>query len=222
MYALTGDLKYYEKLVSALDRDFPLTALGYGEVGGFGALAYILCEQGKDVNLLHRLKNMFRRHAYDLKKIADNCGYGIAMESADYCWGSNMGLMTKAMIFAITDVLFGDHTCREYAERHLHCLLGENPLGISYITGVGEFRCNYPHLRSAFADGVEECIPGMVAGGPNGHLSDPFARAVISEGTPPMKCYADDTASYSLNEITIYWNSPAVFVLAYLCRNNKN
>lgn len=222
MYALTGDLKYHDRLVSALDRDFPLTALGYGEVGGFGALAYILCKQGKDVNLLHKLKNMFRRHANELKKIADNCGYGIAMESADYCWGSNMGLMTKAMIFAITDVLFGDHTCREYAERHLHCLLGENPLGISYITGVGEFRCNYPHLRPAFADGVEECIPGMVAGGPNGHRSDPFARTVIPEGTPPMKCYADDTASYSLNEITIYWNSPAVFVLAYLFKNNKN
>ncbi|MBE6863876.1 MAG: hypothetical protein E7495_04805 [Ruminococcus flavefaciens] len=92
-----------------------------------------------------------------------------------------------------------------------------NALGISYITGIGEFRCNYPHLRPAFADGIEECIPGMIAGGPNKHLSDLFARKVIPDGTPPMKCYADDTASYSLNEITIYWNSPTVFVLAYLC-----
>ncbi len=221
MYALTGDLKYHDRLVSALNEDFPLTALGYGEIGGLGALAYILCKQGKDVNLLNKLKNMFRRRANDLKKTADKCGYGIAMEGDDYFWGSNMGLMTKAMIFAITDILFGDHTCREYAERHIHCLLGANPLGISYVTGVGEFRCNYPHLRPAFADGIEECIPGMVAGGPNGNLSDPFARSVIPEGTPPMKCYADDTASYSLNEITIYWNSPAVFVLAYLSENNN-
>ena len=101
--------------------------------------------------------------------------------------------------------------------RHLHYLLGANALGISYVTGVGEFRCNYPHLRPAFADRIEECIPGMVAGGPNRHLSDPFAKQIIPEGTAPMKCYADDTASYSLNEITIYWNSPAVFVLAYFC-----
>ncbi len=217
MYALTGELKYHSKLVSALEKDFPLTALGYGEVGGLGSLAYILCKQGKDANLLHRLKNLFRRRSDELRAKADECGYGVAMDSADYCWGSNMGLMTRAMIFAITDIIFGDRSCREYAERHLHCLLGTNPLGISYITGVGEFRCNYPHLRPAFADGIEECIPGMVAGGPNGYLSDPFARTVIPEGTPPMKCYADDTASYSLNEITIYWNSPAVFVLAYLC-----
>lgn len=222
MYAITGDIKYHVKLVSALDKDFPLTALGYSEVGGFGALAYLLCKQDKDVNLTRRLENMFRQRAAELKKTADNCGYGIAMESEDYCWGSNMGLMTKAMVFAITDVLFGDLTCREYAERHLHCLLGTNPFGISYVTGVGEFRCNYPHLRPAFADGIEECIPGMVAGGPNVYLSDPFAKTVIPEGTPPMKCYADDTASYSMNEITIYWNSPTVFVLAYLCKINKN
>ncbi|MCR5123109.1 MAG: glycoside hydrolase family 9 protein [Ruminococcus sp.] len=221
MYALTGERKYHDRLVSALEKDFPLTALGYGEVGGVGALAYILCEREKDTALLDRLKKEFLSLAEELKKKADKCGYGIAMESSDYYWGSNMGLMTKAMIFAVTDVLYGDHSCREYACRHIHCLLGANALGISYVTGAGEFRCNYPHLRPAFADGIEECIPGMVAGGPNKYLSDPFAANVIPKGTPPMKCYADDTASYSLNEITIYWNSPTVFVLAYLCTYNR-
>ena len=29
-----------------------------------------------------------------------------------------------------------------------------------------------------------------------------------------MKCYLDDVECYSLNEITIYWNSPLVFVMA--------
>jgi endoglucanase len=217
MYALTGDLRYHGLLVSALNEDFPLTALGYGEVGGLGALAYLLCKQAKDVQVENRFMNRFRLHADEMKKTADNCGYGVAMKPDEYQWGSNMGLMKKAMIFAINDVLFADRSCREYAARHLDCLLGANPLGISYITGAGEFRCNYPHLRPAYADGIEECIPGMVAGGPNGGLSDPFARQVIPEGTPPMKCYADDTASYSLNEITIYWNSPTVFVLAYMC-----
>ncbi len=219
LYALTGDLKYHSKLVSAMKEDFPLTALGYGEVGGLGSLAYLLSKQGKDVNLEYKLKSMFRRKAEELKKTADKSGYGIAMTEDDYCWGSNMNLMTKAMIFAINDAVFNDRTYRGYAKRHLHYLLGANALGISYVTGLGEFRCNYPHLRPAFADRIEECIPGMVAGGPNKYLSDPFARQVIPEGTPPMKCYADDTASYSLNEITIYWNSPAVFVLAYLCGN---
>ncbi len=217
LYALTGETAFHEKMISSLGEDFPLTALGFAEVGGLGSLAYIICDRDKDAALAERLADEFRREAEELKKTADSCGYGVAMKSADHCWGSNMGLMKKGMIFALNDVLFGDASCRGYAERHIHYLLGANPLGISYVTGIGEFRCCHPHLRPAFADGIDECIPGMVAGGPNVQLNDPFAKKLIPKGTPPMKCYADDAASYSLNEITIYWNSPTVFVLAYLC-----
>ena len=219
MYALTGESRYHDRLIKALDTEFPLAALGYAEVGGFGALAYILCEQSKDEKIEDKIKGTFLRSAEELRVKADKCGYGVAMESREYGWGSNMGLMTKAMLFAICDVLFDKKIYREYATAHLDFLLGANALGISYVTGVGEFRCNYPHLRPSYADGIEECIPGMVAGGANGYLSDPYAKKVIPEGTPPMKCYADVTESYSLNEITIYWNSPAVFVLAYFCGN---
>ncbi len=31
-----------------------------------------------------------------------------------------------------------------------------------------------------------------------------------------MKCYLDIWECYSLNEITIYWNSPAIFTSAFL------
>ncbi|MCD7889011.1 MAG: glycoside hydrolase family 9 protein [Oscillospiraceae bacterium] len=31
-----------------------------------------------------------------------------------------------------------------------------------------------------------------------------------------MKSFADVQDLYSVNEVTIYWNSPAVFVAAYL------
>ena len=217
MYALTGERQYRDKTMELMGKGFPLTALGYGEVGGFGSLAYLLSSRAKSEETVIMLKKAFNDHAEKLKEISDKCGYGAAMRPVDYHWGSNMSVMKNGMIFAINDYLNGDRSGREYAGRQLDYLLGVNALGISYVTGNGEFRCNYPHLRPAFADGIEECIPGMVAGGPNGRPADPYALEVIREGTPPMKCYADDTASYSLNEITIYWNSPAVFVLGYLC-----
>ena len=138
------------------------------------------------------------------------------MEVWEYCWGSNMNVMKNGMLLAVNDLINGDRSSRKYAERQLHYLLGTNAPGISYVTGTGEFRCSHPHLRPAFADGIEECIPGMVSGGANRHPGDPFAKEVIPEGTPPMKCYADDAARYSLNEITIYWNSPAVFLTGYI------
>lgn len=217
MYALTGNPKYHDKILLTLNDEFPLTEFGYSEVGGLGTLAYLLCDRDKDTQLEHRLKCEFLRCCDELKNAADQSGYSVAMNDDDFCWGSNMGVMTKAMLFAINDIIFEDRSCREYAANHLHYLLGANALGISYITGVGDFRCTNPHLRPAFADRIEECIPGMVAGGPNRYRSDPFARNVIPENTPPMKCYVDDVAGYSLNEITIYWNSPTVFVLAYMC-----
>jgi endoglucanase len=43
-----------------------------------------------------------------------------------------------------------------------------------------------------------------------------MANKEILDGRPPMMWYVDDWRSYSTNEITIYWNSPLVYVLAYL------
>ncbi len=41
------------------------------------------------------------------------------------------------------------------------------------------------------------------------------AEWLITPDTPPMKCFLDVWECYSLNEITIYWNSPAIFVAAF-------
>ena len=215
-YSLTGDERRHKAMLEMKDKGFPLTGLGYGELGGLGALCYLLCERDKDEETASAFRQAFADRAARLRSMADSCGYGVAMEPYEYCWGSNMNTMKNGMVLAIDDLLSGSSRNRSYAEGQLHYLLGENALGISYVTGTGEFRCNYPHLRPAFADGIEECMPGMVSGGPNRRPGDPFAYEVIREGTPPMRCYADDTSSYSLNEITIYWNSPTVFLLGYI------
>lgn len=216
LYALTGNEHYHRAMLALADKGFPLTAFGYGELGGLGVLAYLLCERDKNEEAVKRFKAAISERAEALKEASDSCGYGVAMFPYEYCWGSNMNVLKNGMQLAVNDLINGDSSSRRYAERQLHYLLGTNTLGISYVTGTGEYRCNEPHLRPAFADGIEECIPGMVAGGANRRPGDPFAKEVIPEGTPPMKCYADDASSYSLNEITIYWNSPAVFLLGYL------
>lgn len=216
LYALTEDEKYHTDLKALLNEKFNPTGLGYGDVGGFGAMSYIFGAKKPDITVKDRLSQAFLHEARRLKEVADTCGYGTAMTEQDYHWGSNMDLMKHAMIFIIADIISGDSSYKNYTLRQVDYLLGLNALGISYVTGTGEYRCNYPHLRPAHTDGIEECIPGMVSGGPNRTPNDPDAKILIPEGTPPMKCYADDVGCYSLNEITIYWNSPAVFVFAWL------
>ena len=56
-------------------------------------------------------------------------------------------------------------------------------------------------------------MPGMLVGGPDSHLEDPYAQNVLP-GEAPARCYADNDQSYSTNEVTVYWNSPLVLLLA--------
>ena len=217
MYVLTGKEKYHDDMKRQLQEDFFLAGLGYGDVGGFGALSYLRFAENKDSQIAKKLADTFIYKSKELAEKSERCGYGAAMVENDYHWGSNMELLKYGMTFIIADYITGEKKFADYARKQADYLLGVNAMGISYVTGTGEYRCNYPHLRPAHADGIEECIPGMVSGGPNRFPGDPDAKILIPEGTPPMKCFADDVGCYSLNEITIYWNSPAVFLFGYLC-----
>lgn len=224
LYALTGKEEYMVDMQATMRNRFPLWCFGYAEVGGFGSLSYLLCQQKKDETVVNMLKDMLKQEVLRLKKCSDSCGYQVSMDWFDYCWGSNMNLMKNGMTYAVADCLLEKEEIAEgidlkyQAQVQLDYLLGANALGISYVTGTGAFRCNYPHLRPAHDDGIEECIPGMVCGGPNAHPADATAKKMIPEGTPAMRCFVDHVYAYSLNEITIYWNSPAVFTMAYLLR----
>lgn len=216
LFAATGNTDYHEKMKLALEKDFSLTQLGYGSVGGLGAAAYVTCgrEECED-ELTGKFRKAFVDEAEYLVQLTEKSGYGAAMAMHHYGWGSNMNLMKNGMIFAIASKTGGKDYI-SYAQAQIDVLMGTNPLGISYVTGNGWYRCNYPHLRPTAADEIEECIPGMVIGGPNRYPVEPNARVYIPENTPPMKSYVDKEEFYSLNEITIYWNSPVVFVLAFL------
>ena len=54
----------------------------------------------------------------------------------------------------------------------------------------------------------------MLVSGVHPYLEDSAAKAYCS-GQPTGKCYVDNQESYSTNEITIYWNSPLTYLLAF-------
>ena len=58
-------------------------------------------------------------------------------------------------------------------------------------------------------------MPGMLVGGADSNLEDPYAKAVLL-GKAPESRYADNAQSFSCNEITIYWNSPLIYLLSGL------
>ena len=211
MYKTTGDKKYEEALKKINLEDVP-GEFGWKEVGDYGFYAYITATFDKDKKLYDRIYARFVNEASEkqLKYLADpykSTIYGY------YYWGCNMEVANNAMRGIIIDKLKGTNSYKKMAQAQLNYLLGNNPNAKCFVTGFGKDSPVNPHHRPSAA--VKKAMPGMLVGGPEPLLLDDIAKKLLKDKAP-AKCYLDNLDSYSTNEITIYWNSPLVFLLAYM------
>lgn len=195
------------------------TDFGWTDVSGLGSLALLFdpaCTCGQE--LIDDYKAVLFKEADRLLEIMNSSGYHLAMKADDFVWGSNMVVCNRGMLFILAALLSDGEKAAAYKDaalNQLHYLLGCNAMDVSYVTGHGEKAYKNPHNRPTAMDGIELPMPGWVSGGPFKTPVDPDAIRIVPAGSAPMKCYADHTGSYSTNEITIYWNSPAIFMTAY-------
>ncbi|ASA20827.1 glycoside hydrolase family 9 protein [Paenibacillus donghaensis] len=210
----TGEEKYHTAVQELAQLDYPKYSLGWADMGGYGTLAYLLRgETIADAALYATLKEGLLAEAARLMEQSAADGYRISLREEDYIWGSNMLVMNHALLLLAAEHVSGDRRYAACALDHLHYLLGRNVLDISYVTGFGDQSVRHPHHRPSVGDGVEAPVPGLVAGGPDRGLHDEYVVEHL-QGKPAAQCFADHELSYSTNEVTIYWNSPAVFVAA--------
>jgi endoglucanase len=98
-------------------------------------------------------------------------------------------------------------------------VLGANPNDQSYLTGYGFRPLENPHHRF-WAHQANRAFPspppGVLSGGPNSGLQDPYVQAAGLRGCAPMKCFADNIEAWSANEEAINWNAPLAWVAAFL------
>ena len=61
---------------------------------------------------------------------------------------------------------------------------------------------------------------GILSGGPNAGLQDPYVRALGFEPglktNPSQRCFVDSIEAWSTNEVTINWNSPLAWIVSFL------
>ncbi len=195
------------------------TEFGWMDMSGFGSIAVMTDKDGVfPENFVNYISEAVFAEGEKLLEVQSKSGYGIAMRPEEFNWGSNMGVCNKGMLLVLCAIKCGEDKAEVYKEAalsQLHYLLGRNALDVSYVTGHGENAFKNPHNRPTACDGIDDPMPGWVSGGPNRRPCDEAAMKRIPAGTAPMKCYIDHADSYSTNEITIYWNSPAVFMTAY-------
>ena len=127
-----------------------------------------------------------------------------------------MTVANNGMLLLLFDKVENSNKGDAVAREQLNYLLGTNGTGYCFLTGFGTLSPKNPHHRPSQAK--KAAVPGMLAGGPNQNLEDPYAQNVLT-GTAPALCYADSDQAFSLNEVTIYWNSPLVFLFAYVTAN---
>ena len=212
---------YLNKLKEYSAMPMGKTDFGWTDVSGLATLAILFDPSHSARELEPEYRKLLFTEADRLCALQAASAYQLAMKPEDFVWGSNMVVANRGMLLVLASLLADQEQAASYREAalsQLHYLLGLNAMDISYVTGFGENAFKNPHNRPTHADGIELPMPGWVSGGPFKAPCDPAAMERIPAGTPPMKCYVDDVGSYSTNEITIYWNSPVVFMTAFFAQ----
>lgn len=201
----------------------PLT---WQAVSAAGTISLALAPNGLPQAEIAAAKKEIQRHADKYLAMEAKSGYRVPLlaDKSGYPWGSNSFVVNNALAMTLAFDFTKDQKYLVGALDALNYLLGNNAMGRSYITGWGSFASKNPHHRfwaHQELDIYPEPPPGIVVGGPNSGLQDPIAEEAKLDGCKPMKCYIDHIGSWSLNEITINWNAPLVWLAAFVDEQAK-
>ncbi len=138
-----------------------------------------------------------------------------------YEWGSNSFVINNAIVLAYAYIASDNTKYLNGASEALDYIFGRNGLDFSYVSGWGETSLTYPHHRF-WAGGIDPEFPlapkGVLSGGPGAGMQDPYIGGLgYTRGTlANQKCYVDSAEAWSVNEITINWNAPLVWMSSFM------
>lgn len=213
LYISTGDESYWKDTKTLWPKSYGLSSWGY--VAPIAQWEVI--SKDKFIPTDEALET--RRYFNDfIEKLEDKfdqsdfaCAFGAV--ATDFHWGC----LSEGCCNAGAEILraykrMGSPIHRTMAVSNADYILGRNPLGNCYVTGFGSKSTKNPHQRLSHADGIEDPLPGFLAGGPNPGKQDGLKYPCDY----PDMCYLDDMNSYASNEIAINWNASLVAFLACL------
>ncbi|HEY0187277.1 MAG TPA: glycoside hydrolase family 9 protein [Cellulomonas sp.] len=221
LYLTTGGTDYLADVESS-----PLHTADVFTSGGFywGSVAALarmqLARFGDDLDDLDEIRASVVAGADDLVAQQDEQPFGqpYAPDDGEYAWGSNSSILNNQVVIATAYDLTGDPAYARSVLEGYDYLMGRNVLGQSYITGYGENDAENQHSRW-YANQLDASLPnppvGTVAGGANSGLEDDLATSWLA-GCAPQACYVDNIEAWSVNEITVNWNSALAWVASFV------
>ncbi len=209
LYIATGEQKYLDGVNSLMAEKYRF-GLGWADIGAY-ALYDLIKAENVDATVKEAAKTVFLEKAD--KYLASCKTNAFFMGLSAYNWGSNMDVAQNGEMLLMANKISPNPEYVEYAQKHRDYIFGVNGVGYCYVTGYGDNTPVSTHHRPSQVLGTT--MPGMLVGGANENLEDPYAQAVLW-GMPGSLCYVDNEQSFSCNEITIYWNSPLIYLMTGL------
>ncbi|MBQ8086144.1 MAG: glycoside hydrolase family 9 protein [Lachnospiraceae bacterium] len=214
LYKTTEDAAYKDAMAEYIGDERNITGMGWQSVGLYGAYAALTTPAlaTDSSNMLKTIQDTFDAQVAQTLEYSGKNPY-MADTTSTFTWGSNMNIANSGMVLMMANSLSPDEKYVKCAKGQLDYLLGVNATGYCFVTGQGYLSPTHPHHRPSQATG--KCMTGMLIGGPDSNLEDPYAKGVLAD-VAPAKCYVDNVQSFSCNEITIYWNSPLIYLMTAL------
>lgn len=170
----------------------------WGNVKNLGLLTYLASQrEGRDSELAASVKASLIAAADEIVATSQKHAYARPLGSR-YSWGCNGAVARQTLVLESASRLTGNESYRAVGLDAVNHLLGRNPYGRSYITGVGQLPPLHPHDRRSAGDSVADPWPGYLVGGPQ----------------PRATSWRDDQDDYRTNEIAINWNAALIYALA--------
>lgn len=217
LYRTTGNEQYHEYFLTHYKKRFwgVTYPVSYKNVQNFAYYTYIRIPLKQvDHSARNHIINTLENYCNDLVERIKKNGYNHVLKSSQFYWGSNAVTMGYAF-----DLLQGYYATRNTAYRNaaldqLHYILGRNPFGISFVTGVGTVATTRPYHQFSMKLNAARPVPGMLVGGPNSQ--DKIRGKVLSPF--PGKCYEDSEANWFVNEPAINYTAPLTYVIGHFAR----
>ncbi|HVV17647.1 MAG TPA: glycoside hydrolase family 9 protein [Polyangia bacterium] len=212
---------HFKKVPVAMPGDGLPEAFDWGNVAALGTLSLAMVPNLLSPQEIDDCKVAVEGAADAFLALVDQQGYRLPFKpgAKGYPWGSNSSVLNNAIVLALASDFSGDSRYVAAAAEAMNYLLGRNPLDKSYVTGYGERPLQNPHHRF-WAHQANATFPspppGVLSGGPNSGLQDPYVQAAGLAGCAPQKCYVDNIEAWSANEEAINWNAPLAWVAAFL------
>ena len=213
LYVSTGNEQYLQVINGNIPDDEPLSVPSWSHVKALGY--YTLLRFGDvmadgEIREQQAIRHSVLALADTLVERASQNPFKTVMgyDPGHFVWGSNSVAANQGMLLLQAYRQKPKQEYIDYALANLDYLLGRNGTGYSFVTGYGSRTPMFPHHRPSVADGVDEPVPGLLAGGPNPGQQDECEYP----SDLPDQSYTDAVCSYASNEIAINWNAPLVYL----------